>query len=673
MNKIELIKSTITIRSLAERFNARPDKSGKCKYNPLRSEKTSSLQIYDETNSWFDFGSDKGGDVIDFIVESNGCDIPDAINDLCAMYSINTDEAYNKPTKQITNESIKKEYMNDTAILKAFNSPLHKNITLKDHKEILDSIVPEYLILESNEDDKLEFFNLIKIAKPGEKETAVVLLPDYKGVAHTIRYRHKQVGDEIKKWVSLYGSNANYAYCRLNENPITLIVEGTRDYLSALLCGYSVVAIPSAGFKKIDNEWLSDRTCIFIDDDDGKNSMIELYENAICEKVFFNHKKFKEITKCNSKDFSDYLYQFDNLETFKTTFEDFINNSHNEVKTLDWKQEIFKISTPITKEDIKNVENQEFLYPELIIKNNVTIIVSPPNTGKSALVFGITKDLLDDNKIENVLFLDPDSSIGYVKESVNNMVEKYGDKFNYFNGVKTDKSQMLNILLSLTLMKEEINKHTLIILDGLQFFIDGEISKDSNVKPFMETLKKLRDKFGATIILLHHTKRAKNENGDVEYLGTQIIETVADNMIVANAKNDKIFLHILKSRADKKNNIYTVDIDFKHKEIKNIKLKGKKDDLENDHNNEDKKGDFTISDILDFMEDKKVGLKELKSKFGKEVGEILKDNVGKYWNKKANDKDKYSPIYYAIDSNPQIIEFNEEIYDTESLTSIFGE
>ena len=73
------------------------------------------------------------------------------------------------------------------------------------------------------------------------------------------------------------------------------------------------------------------------------------------------------------------------------------------------------------------------------------------------------------------------------------------------------------------------------------------------------------------------------------------------------------------------------------------------------------------------MEDKKVGLKELKSKFGKEVGEILKDNVGKYWNKKTNDKDKYSPIYYAIDNQPQIVEFNEEIYDTESLTSIFGD
>lgn len=673
MNKIELIKNTVTIRNLSERFNARPDKSGKCKFNPLRSEKTSSLHIYDDTNSWFDFGSEKGGSVIDFIVEANGCDIPDAINDLCAMYSINTNEEYTKPIKQINNETIKKEYMSDTAILKAFNSPLHKNITLKDHKEILISIAPEYVILESNEDDKLEFFNLLKVAKPDEKETAVVLLPDYKGIPHTFRYRYKQVGDETKKWTPPYGTFANYAYCRLNENPITLIVEGTRDYLSALLCGYSVIAIPSAGFKKIDNEWLKDRTCIFIDDDDDKNSMIELYENAICEKIFFNHKSFKEITKCKSKDFSDYLYQFDNLETFKNTFENAISLMKNQkVDEVDWLSKVFEISKPITKEDIKNVENQEFLYPELLIKRNITTLVSPANTGKSALVFGMAKNLLDENRIENVLFFDPDSSIGYVKNTVNDLLDKYEDKFHYFNGVKNDKSKMMDILLSMTLMKENKDKHTLIILDGLQFFINGEISKDSNVKPFMETLQQIRDKFGATIILLHHTKRAKDESGNVEYLGTQIIETATDNMIVGTAKNDKIFLYIKKSRSDKKNNVYTVDVDFANKTIKNVTLKGKKDDLENQEVEVNK--DFSIDDILSFMEDRKVGLKELKSKFGKEVSEVLRTNTGTYWNKKTNDKDKYSPIYYVIETNqPTITEFDNTVYDDEALTSIFGD
>lgn len=673
MNKIEYIKSNYTIRGLAEQFGAKPDRSGKCKLNPIRVEKTSSLQIYDETNTFCDFGSTLTGDVITFFAMYHSLDISDAIESMLRDIGKTGDDFIVRDVKVI--DTPKREIKTPEAVLKAFNSPLHKNINLKNYREILLNIAPEYAILESNEDDKMEFFNLLKVAKPDEKETAIALLPNYKGVAYTFRYRYKQVGDDEKKWVPLVNTTANYAYCRLNNNPITLIVEGTRDFLTALLCGYSVIALPSAGFKNIDNEWLKDRKCIFIDDDDGKNSMLELFHNAICDKIFFNHKKFKEITKCQSKDFSDYLYQFKDLKHFKDTFEYAISLMNNEkVEEINWIDKIFEISKPITKEDIKNVENQEFLYPELLIKRNITTLVSPANTGKSALVFGMAKNLLNDNKVENVLFFDPDSSIGYVKNTINDLLDNYESKFHYFNGVKNDKSKMMDILLFMTLMKENVNKHTLIILDGLQFFINGEISKDSNVKPFMEILQQIRDKFGATIILLHHTKRAKDESGNVEYLGTQIIETATDNMIVGTAKNDKIFLYIKKSRSDKKNNVYTVDVDFANKTIKNVHLKGKKDDLDNQESNEEKNTKFTVNDILEFMEDKKVGLKELKSKFGKEVGETLKEHLGKHWNKKANDKDKYSPFYYALDNQPQIVEFNnDEIYDSEALTSIFGD
>ena len=150
MTKIELIKNTVTIRDLAERFNARPDKSGKCKHNPLRSEKTSSLHIYDETNSWFDFGSDKGGDVINFMAEANGSDIPDSISDLCNMYSINSDESYIMP---VMKEPIvvKKETWSSSIVLKNFNT--FKDISLKEHRDILLGIAPEYLFHQAKEKD----------------------------------------------------------------------------------------------------------------------------------------------------------------------------------------------------------------------------------------------------------------------------------------------------------------------------------------------------------------------------------------------------------------------------------------------------------------------------------------------------------------------------------------
>ena len=49
------------------------------------------------------------------------------------------------------------------------------------------------------------------------------------------------------------------------------------------------------------------------------------------KKIIFNHSKFKEITKCKSKDFSDYAYQFKSLKSFKDTFDNFINNTRKQV------------------------------------------------------------------------------------------------------------------------------------------------------------------------------------------------------------------------------------------------------------------------------------------------------------------------------------------------------
>ena len=670
MNKIELIKNTVTIRNLSERFNARPDKSGKCKFNPLRSEKTSSLHIYDDTNSWFDFGSEKGGSVIDFIVEANGCDIPDAINDLCAMYSINTNEEYTKPIKQISNETIKKEYMSDTAILKAFNSPLHKNITLKDHKEILISIAPEYVILESNEDDKLEFFNLLKVAKPDEKETAVVLLPDYKGIPHTFRYRYKQVGDETKKWTPPYGTFANYAYCRLNENPITLIVEGTRDYLSALLCGYSVIAIPSAGFKKIDNEWLKDRTCIFIDDDDGKNSMIELYENAICEKIFFNHKSFKEITKCKSKDFSDYLYQFDNLETFKNTFSKFI--SEVKVETIDWESSIDKIAKPVTKEVIEKAENTEWLISYALIKNNISTIVGAPNVGKSAFSFACTNKLFEAEKITKLLYFDADNPISYVKDRILNLINRYGEeKIKYYNGLNSSPKEMNEILNMLSSIKGGGEK-VLIVIDSLKFFINGSMNEDKIVSPFFDTLKAIRDRFKATIIVLHHTRKSKDDDGKLTYNGSQSVEASTDNMIMLTKEK----LYHKKSRSDKSGMGFSISLNFESMDFNITEL-----EEESDEDIDDNDVDI-LSNIKQFLSEKGESnttqiINGLTGVCGKsKVQKTLKDKKHNkvHWYCFKNPDAKNEWLFKVIDSDkPTITEFQETIYDDEALTSIFGE
>lgn len=668
MSKIELIKQNISIRSLAEKFNAKPDRSGKCKHNPLRTEKTSSLQIYDNTNSWFDFGSDKGGSVIDFMVEINNCDVPEAINDLCALYGIDTDEDYKKPIKETEMIMPKKEYMPVEAVRKAFNSPLHKNITLKEHSEILLSIVPEYVILEAETDDKIEFFNILKVAKPDGKETAVVLLPNYKGVTHTMRYRYKQVGDEIKKWVPLYGTSSNYAYCRLNNNPITLIVEGTRDFLTALLCGYSVIAIPSAGFKNVDNEWLKDRICIFIDDDDGRNSMVGLYENAICEKIFFNHKKFKEITKCNSKDFSDYLYQFKDLKHFKDSFERFI--SEVKVETIDWESSIDKIAKPVTKDVIEKAENTEWLIDYALIKNNISTIVGAPNVGKSAFSFACTNKLFETERIDKLLYFDADNPISYVKDRILNLINRYGeDRIKYYNGLNSSPKEMNEILSMLSSIKGGGEK-VLIVIDSLKFFINGSMNEDKIVSPFFDTLKSIRDRFKATIIVLHHTRKSKDDDGKLTYNGSQTVEASTDNMIMLTKEK----LYHKKSRSDKSGMGFSISLNFECMDF-NIT------ELEEDDNDENIEDVDILSNIKQFLKEKGEsnttqiinGLTGIcgKSKVQKTLKDKKHNKIHWYCFKNPDAKNEW--LFKAIDSKePTITEFETTLSDTE-IMNIFGD
>ena len=130
MNRIDTIKHNYNIRDLAEQFGAKPNSAGKCKFNPIREERTSSLQIYDDTNTFHDFGSGLSGDVISFYSEFYKIDLSETIERM--LNDIGKDKEYFEQPKVI--EKPKKEYMPVEAVRKAFNSPLHKNITLKDHK-----------------------------------------------------------------------------------------------------------------------------------------------------------------------------------------------------------------------------------------------------------------------------------------------------------------------------------------------------------------------------------------------------------------------------------------------------------------------------------------------------------------------------------------------------------
>ena len=661
MTKVEKIKSSITIRELAERYGAQPNTKGKCKHNPIREEKTSSLQIYDETNSFNDFGG-VGGDVIDFYAEYHKIPNFEAIGEMMKEFKIQwEDERVYQQNAYVPS----KEYMSVEAVKKAFMSNVHYPISPKNNLEILTSIVPEYLLKDANDNDKEQFYNIVRYAKGDD--TAIVLLPDEKGVAHTFKYRYKKIGDEVKKWVSLAGTKSDYAYCRLTENRVTLIVEGTRDFLTALMCGYSVIAIPRAGFK-LKNELLKDRLCVFIDDDDGKNFMAELIENAVCEKIIFNHSEFKKITKCKSKDFSDYAYQFKSLKEFKNTFDNFISNTS--VQVVEWESAINKIAKPVTHQDILDAENAEWLIDNALLKRNITTLVGAPNVGKSAFSFAVSNKLFDEQKINKLLYFDADNPISYVKDRILKLIDTYGnDNIMYYNGLNSNPKEMVGALNILSTIHGGGDK-VLIVIDSLKFFVQGSMNEDKLVSPFFDMLKSIRDRFGATIICLHHTRKSKDDEGKLTYNGSQVVEASTDNMIMLT--KDSLFHK--KSRSDKSGIKFEFNLNFIEMtfEVNETTQDFEENEKEDNKDNLDELAD-KIRDYLIFA-DEELNTTEIISAMKNIVPtskchKILKDKKYKqtHWCNFKKEGSKNEWVYKARQKfdNVQVVEYTEEDYKVE--------
>lgn len=64
--------------------------------SPFREERTASFAVYPESNSWFDFGSGEGGDIISFFRKLYSCSYRDALNEIEAFALLQRDA----PAKQ---------------------------------------------------------------------------------------------------------------------------------------------------------------------------------------------------------------------------------------------------------------------------------------------------------------------------------------------------------------------------------------------------------------------------------------------------------------------------------------------------------------------------------------------------------------------------------------------
>jgi len=222
----------------------------------LRAEKTPSSSIYISRGKVKikDFGSGFNGDIFDCLKEYFNMDNTSAKKYVMNYLGLSDDEVSSIPQpaiKPIKEET--KQYLSQDEILAVWNKyiPLQtKYLSSQKIAEVINKLIPIEYFKTANLEDKKAFLRAVRY-DPAQNEPVVATFSPA-GEILTIRHRRYKMYDNIIKWKSLKNTPANkYTQIRITNpaDPI-FIIEGTHDYVTALLLGINFIALPSKTYKE---------------------------------------------------------------------------------------------------------------------------------------------------------------------------------------------------------------------------------------------------------------------------------------------------------------------------------------------------------------------------------------------------------------------------------------
>lgn len=91
----QAIRDQVTMQQVIDFYGYRQKHGFMC--CPFHGEKAPSLKIYPETGGWHCFGCGKGGSVIDFVMEQEGCGFPDAVRAIDRAFGLRLMEPDENP------------------------------------------------------------------------------------------------------------------------------------------------------------------------------------------------------------------------------------------------------------------------------------------------------------------------------------------------------------------------------------------------------------------------------------------------------------------------------------------------------------------------------------------------------------------------------------------------
>jgi hypothetical protein len=169
-----------------------------------------------------------------------------------------------------------------------------------------------------------------------------------------------------------------------------------------------------------------------------------------------------------------------------------------------------------------NLQNEEYIFPDLALSGQITLFYSWPNTGKTIFFLRFICDAIRDERVKakDVFYINADDNYTglYTKAKI---ADKHG-----FAMISPSEAGVLpqDILTMLaTISAENDASGKVILLDTLKKFADM-MSKNSQ-KDLYEILRRFNAK-GGTALIAGHANKHKNAEGELVYEGTS--DTMAD-------------------------------------------------------------------------------------------------------------------------------------------------
>lgn len=200
----------------------------------------------------------------------------------------------------------------------------------------------------------------------------------------------------------------------------------------------------------------------------------------------------------------------------------------------------------LRKEDIDKMADAEFLVPNMVVRGHMTAYVSPGNGGKTTIFIYLCEKLCRMGL--KVLYINVDGSPGDLKRHFAH-AEKHGYKVvapDARDGKSTD--DVVQKLRTLAASEMRCDDYVF-ILDTLKKYAD--VIDKRQAKGLYKLMRSLTVK-GATVCMLGHTNKYKDEDGKAIFEGTADLRNDADDLIYLDSfKNEANNTLEITTRPDK--------------------------------------------------------------------------------------------------------------------------